>query len=838
MTDDFIDLSKFEKKERIGKGGFGKVYIIQKKSSKKFYAAKISIQKLENPSAKEMRDISREVNIMSKLQHPSILKFIGYSPIDFKNNSKPVIITEFSQNGSLEDVLELERGTKTVPGWDNTKKQITIYGIAAGMEYLHSHGIIHRDLKPGNIFLDDRLCPKIADFGFSKIENDISASVSPNVASSGIKGTPLYMAPEVKYTNYSPAIDVYSFSYIVYEILTGDKPFKNYNFYEIADKVINNGERPKFTEKVPKSYQKLLKSCWSEDPTNRPSFSVIIDLLKNNKKYIIEDVDEDDYLAYITFIDKSQKAFNSKRKIIHLSDFISPESKSYQKVKINKSLSQAIQRIVEEEKIVEQEEVELPDEFKFMSKETFSELDSSCKKVVLNAEKSDNNEVLFYIGSSFIEGINKFPKNVEVGKKYLEYNSYYGDAASIEYYSNLLLEGNLIQKNEKKAIKVLTRAATKYNISSCKFKLVNIYLSHHSNDINDSNEDVNYFLAKKYCKEAADDGIIPAMLLYSKLSRWHKKNKHGEITSNPKDVMKYLKLSVKNDDPEGIAEYGRLLEFGYVDLKPDPNKAIEYYKEAYEKGSMTGCALLGHVLYDGVGDVIKNEDEGYKLIELAYEKKNPYGTAAYYYIYHTNNGFNKSLLKEATDLGDFVAFKNAGIYYMKGSGTEKNPELGLMYYKRAMEEGSSYAAYIIGLHYKEGIPELGIKPNIKRAIKYFKYSADNGDLDEMEMYPYQLAFLENGADYIDEIDKYLKKGIELELPKCIFTYGTFLFTGKVYPMDMNEGKKYVKMAADLGFKPAMEMYSMFAQIGQVDKNEAVMYKKMATQNEDDECLIP
>ena len=45
------------------------------------------------------------------------------------------------------------------------------------------------------------------------------------------------------------------------------------------------------------------------------------------------------------------------------------------------------------------------------------------------------------------------------------------------------------------------------------------------------------------------------------------------------------------------------------------------------------------------------------------------------------------------------------------------------------------------------------------------------------------------------------------------------------------------MAADLGLKPAMELYSTFAQIGQVDKNEAFMYKKMATQDEDDECLI-
>lgn len=56
-----------------------------------------------------MLNISREVNIISKLEHATILKFIGYSPTDFDERSKPVIITEFSPNGSLREVLKLEK---------------------------------------------------------------------------------------------------------------------------------------------------------------------------------------------------------------------------------------------------------------------------------------------------------------------------------------------------------------------------------------------------------------------------------------------------------------------------------------------------------------------------------------------------------------------------------------------------------------------------------------------------------------------------------------------------------------------------------------------------------
>lgn len=92
-------------------------------------------------------NLSREVNIISKLNHPSILKFICYSPINFKKKNKPVIITEFASNGSLKDLISAEREKINNPNWNDTRKLIVIYGIASAMSYLHSHNILHRDLK-------------------------------------------------------------------------------------------------------------------------------------------------------------------------------------------------------------------------------------------------------------------------------------------------------------------------------------------------------------------------------------------------------------------------------------------------------------------------------------------------------------------------------------------------------------------------------------------------------------------------------------------------------------------------------------------------------------------
>ena len=105
------------------------------------------------------------------------------------------------------------------------------------MMYLHKHKIIHRDLKPENILIDDCLCPRIADFGLSKVTttfseetNTITKSMTSNSnfilfqSQNKFKGTPVYMAPESLIDQiYSPAGDVYAFSLIMYEILTGQK---------------------------------------------------------------------------------------------------------------------------------------------------------------------------------------------------------------------------------------------------------------------------------------------------------------------------------------------------------------------------------------------------------------------------------------------------------------------------------------------------------------------------------------------------------------------------------------------------------------------------------------
>ena len=223
-------LNDFIQQNKIGKGSFGKVYKVKSKKTGEIFAAKVTLEEHDELTNEKLQDLSREVNIISKLNHPAVLKFICYSPVNFQKKPKSVIVTEYAPNGSLDELIKKSRYSKSKINFDDTHKAIIIYGIASAMRYLHSHGIIHRDLKPSNVLLDDFLFPKISDFGLSEIID----SKTTNETVKSYKGTPIYMSPEIwsKY-QYSQASDVYAFSILLYEIITNEVPFENMNFYDI-----------------------------------------------------------------------------------------------------------------------------------------------------------------------------------------------------------------------------------------------------------------------------------------------------------------------------------------------------------------------------------------------------------------------------------------------------------------------------------------------------------------------------------------------------------------------------------------------------------------------------
>ncbi|XP_050205942.1 serine/threonine/tyrosine-protein kinase HT1 [Mercurialis annua] len=215
----------------------------------------------------------REVMLQSRLNHENVLKLIGASvePAMF-------LITELMGGDTLQKYLWSIRPKRL-----DLKLSISFaLDVCRAMAYVHEYGIIHRDLKPSNLLLtNDRKQIKVADFGLAReeVSNEMTCEA----------GTYRWMAPELfskealligMKKHYDHKVDVYSFSIVLWELLTNKAPFKGRDNITVAYAAAANNERPSL-ENIPEELATLLQSCWSEDPALRPEFVEITKYLKN-----------------------------------------------------------------------------------------------------------------------------------------------------------------------------------------------------------------------------------------------------------------------------------------------------------------------------------------------------------------------------------------------------------------------------------------------------------------------------------------------------------------------------------------------------------------------------
>ncbi|KAK8885160.1 hypothetical protein M9Y10_044289 [Tritrichomonas musculus] len=326
MTNKFvIDPSNYRIIKKINSGGFGQVYTVQNTESKEVCAAKVV-----NSSGSQSRTmINREIGVMMRMQHPTIIKFYGYSLIDFEGNENTVMFMQYAPNGTLADILNDVRQGLADHSYDNTIRQKILIGISRGMMYLHQHHVMHRDLKPENILIDENFEPHITDFGLSKFYNTGQTNDHTQTI-----GTSIYISPEtIEGGNYNYKADVYSFGILMYEIVTDLVPYpdlenRKISFLQLSRKILNEDYRPSFDEHpIKESIQELIEKCWSRDPNTRPTFEEIFNRLAYNieesvddifqtgeeGKYYLEGVDVNEVLFYADEIsdDKGNFASNS-----------------------------------------------------------------------------------------------------------------------------------------------------------------------------------------------------------------------------------------------------------------------------------------------------------------------------------------------------------------------------------------------------------------------------------------------------------------------------------------------------------------------------------------------
>jgi WD40 repeat protein len=200
-------LGRFELLEVLGQGGFGTVYKAHDPTLERTVALKVP-RVAGDPG--RARDVLKEAKAAARLRHPNIVTVYETG----QAGSTSYIATEFIDGVPL--AVRLQRGVpprKLAVRW--------VRDLARALAHAHTEGIVHRDVKPGNVMLDARNRPRLMDFGLARREgggDDAGAAA----------GTPLYMAPEQARGDrqqIGPACDQYALGVILYELLTGRRPY-------------------------------------------------------------------------------------------------------------------------------------------------------------------------------------------------------------------------------------------------------------------------------------------------------------------------------------------------------------------------------------------------------------------------------------------------------------------------------------------------------------------------------------------------------------------------------------------------------------------------------------
>lgn len=207
-----------------------------------------------------------EVSIRQKLDHCSIVKFIGYTQKDFQNKDHPMLFTEFYSKGSLLELLQSE----DCGFLDYEQKKIILIGVAHAMQFIHSKKIIHFDLKCSSVYLDDHFNPKVGDFGCARYSDSEHRKIDER--------DPKYLiAPElIKGNNCSFPVDVFAYGMLFYHVISNKIPMIQCNNILDLNIQILNGARPDLSC-IPPIFHCFLNSLWSQKAEDRLSFNQIVD---------------------------------------------------------------------------------------------------------------------------------------------------------------------------------------------------------------------------------------------------------------------------------------------------------------------------------------------------------------------------------------------------------------------------------------------------------------------------------------------------------------------------------------------------------------------------------
>jgi len=260
--------------EEIGRGGMGVVYRARDDRLRRDVAIKVLPEDVGDNPARLSR-FEREARAAAALNHPNILAV--YDVGEYEGN--PYLVTELLEGATLRKTLQA--GPLSVETALPIARQ-----IAEGLAAAHGRGIVHRDLKPGNLFIipDGRV--KILDFGLAKLHGQTSAGADETITESvettpeATMGTVAYMSPEqVRGEPADARSDIFSLGVVLYEMLTGERPFQAETSAEIMAAILRDDPRPlrSADPEIPAEIATVVTRCLQKWPEDR--FSSALELL-------------------------------------------------------------------------------------------------------------------------------------------------------------------------------------------------------------------------------------------------------------------------------------------------------------------------------------------------------------------------------------------------------------------------------------------------------------------------------------------------------------------------------------------------------------------------------